>query len=419
MGITNEGSGATVVNGASGGASNYSPYHMMNGNGIAEKAIKACKDPAHAKSVVNFNPGPAKIAPSVLAKAQEEMVVFRNHGISVMEMSHRSAEFMSILNGAKEALTQLLNIPENYKILFLQGGASAQFSAVPLNLLQRSSDLSADYIVTGTWSNKAVKEAEKYGNVRIAHQKFDKYTRVPTQGELQLNPNAAYVYYCDNETVHGVEFPYIPDTGDVPLVVDMSSNILSRPFDVSKFGIILAGAQKNIGCAGVTLAIIREDLVGHSMKYCPSVLDYKVQVGMNSMFNTPPSYSIYIMGLVLEWIKECGGLQYISEKCSIKSEMIYSLMDESNGFYCCSADKGSRSRMNVTFRIGGVDGDPALEEAFVAETKAAHMLGLKGHRSVGGIRASLYNAVTVEETQKLAELMKNFHVKHFVENVSR
>ncbi|CAK8678294.1 unnamed protein product [Clavelina lepadiformis] len=398
-----------LINGHANGIT-ASDIKLARKNGVMSNGTHNGLD--NKKPIINFNPGPAKIDPSVLLRAQAEILNFQQLGISVMEMSHRSADFAKILNGAKATLTQLLNIPENYKILFLQGGATAQFSAVPLNLLQRSPNCSADYIVTGTWSAKAVKEAQKYGKVHIVHQPLEKYSRVPEQEEFDLDPEAAYVYYCDNETVNGVEFSYVPDTGNVPLVADMSSNILSKPVDVSKFGIILAGAQKNIGCAGVTLAIIREDLVGYCMKQCPTILDYKIQIGMDSLYNTPPSYSIYLMGLVLEWIQNTGGLLSMAKKCVLKSQLVYSAINESNGFYSCAIEDGSRSRMNVTFRIDGPAGDSELENAFIEESKAANMIGLKGHRSVGGIRASLYNAVTLEETQFLVNLMMDFQRRH-------
>uniref|UniRef100_H2ZHN0 phosphoserine transaminase n=1 Tax=Ciona savignyi TaxID=51511 RepID=H2ZHN0_CIOSA len=317
-------------------------------------------------TVINFNPGPAKVDPTVMAQAQKELLNYRNLGFGVLEMSHRSAEFIDIVDKAKTNLKELLNIPDNYKIIFLQGGATGQFSAVPLNLLNLSPDCTADYVVTGTWSAKAAKEAEKYGKINIVHPKLKKYTSIPAEDSWQLNPNAAYVYYCDNETVNGVEFHFVPDTGNVPIVADMSSNILSKPVDVSKFGVIIAGAQKNIGCAGVTLVIIREDLIGHQMKECPAVLDYKLQTDMNSLYNTPPSYSIYLTGLVLQWIKNTGGVTAMSRKCAAKSQLIYSVINNSNGFY----------------------------------------------QSVGGIRASLYNAVTVEETQQLADLMLSFQQEH-------
>ncbi|XP_002125683.2 phosphoserine aminotransferase-like [Ciona intestinalis] len=404
----------------------YTNGHTAVQNGHTYSNIQAMKNGVHKpvqngqtastktekSDVINFNPGPAKIDASVLAKAQTELLNYRNLGFGVLEMSHRSAEFIDIVERAKTNLRELMKIPDNYKILFLQGGATGQFSAVPLNLLNLSTDAIADYIVTGTWSAKAAKEAEKFGNINIVHPKLKKYTSIPAEETWQLNPNAAYLYYCDNETVNGVEFHFAPQAGNVPIIADMSSNILSKPVDVSKFGAIIAGAQKNIGCAGVTLVIIRDDLIGHQLKECPAVLDYKLQADMNSLYNTPPSYSIYLTGLVLEWIKNSGGVMSMAKRSAIKSQLIYSVINNSNGFYHCMIDDDCRSRINLPFRVGGPGGDQELESLFLERTKQANMVGLKGHRSVGGIRASLYNAVTIEETQQLADLMLAFQQEH-------
>jgi len=388
--------------------------HHANGNGVATNGAIPAKqfkssDNGNRSKVTNFNAGPSKIDDSVLEKAKAEFMNYQNVGFGVMEMSHRSAEFGEIVNRAMSNIKELYDIPDNYKVLFLQGGATGQFAGVPLNLLNLKPGKTADYIVTGTWSAKAAKEAEKYGTVNICHEKLKKYTRVPEPHELTLNPDASYVYICDNETVNGVEFPYVPDTGDVPLIADMSSNILSKPVDVKKYGAIIAGAQKNIGCAGVTLIIIREDLIGHAMKECPNILDYKTMAAAGSLYNTPPCYSIYMLGLVLEWIKSQGGALAIGKRNAKKSSTVYSAIENSNGFYCCSADAGNRSRMNVTFRIGGIDGNPELEAKFVKEAKDQGMNGLKGHRSVGGMRASLYNAITEHEAESLANFMKTFY----------
>ncbi|KAK3728567.1 hypothetical protein QZH41_011647 [Actinostola sp. cb2023] len=276
---------------------------------------------------------------------------------------------------------------------------------------------SADYICTGAWSSKAVKEvrfAEKYGKVNLVLPKLDSYDRIPSQSEWNLDPNASYVHYCANETVHGVEFDFIPETNGVPIVCDMSSNILSRPVDVSKYGVIYAGAQKNIGCAGVTMVIVREDLLGHASPKCPVVFDYKVQAGNNSMYNTPPTYSIYLMGLVFKWIKKLGGLQELKQRNHIKSSTIYDIIDSSKGFYSGKVNKGARSRMNVTLRING--GHEELEKEFIKKAGEKGMIQLKGHRyrlmSVGGIRVSLYNAITFQETKKLAQFMRDFSDTH-------
>ncbi|XP_071399370.1 phosphoserine aminotransferase isoform X1 [Centroberyx affinis] len=364
------------------------------------------------KQTINFGAGPAKLPQSVLLQAQKELINYSGIGISVLEMSHRSSDFSKILNTAENLLRELLNIPDNYKVMFLQGGGSGQFSAVPLNLIGLKEDKCADYIVTGTWSSKAAKEAEKYGKINVVHPKLDSYTKIPDPSSWTLNPSASYVYYCCNETVHGVEYNFTPETDGVILVSDMSSNFLSRPVDVSKFGLIFAGAQKNVGCAGVTVVIVREDLLGHALNECPIILDYKVQAGNNSLYNTPPCFSIYIMGLVLEWIKNNGGTAAMETLNKQKSSMIYDIVDGSNGFYACPVDMACRSRMNVPFRVGKKQGDEALEKEFLDGASKRGMISLKGHRSVGGIRASLYNAVTLEDTQALASYMKEFLKEH-------
>ncbi|TNN66556.1 Phosphoserine aminotransferase [Liparis tanakae] len=364
------------------------------------------------KQIINFGAGPSKLPQSVLLQAQKELLDYGGIGFSVLEMSHRSADFGKILNKAESLMRELLSIPDNYKVMFLQGGGSGQFSAIPLNLIGLKEDNCADYLVTGTWSERAAKEAEKYGKVNIVHPKLDRYTKIPDPSSWTLNPSASYVYYCYNETVHGVEYDFTPETNGVLLVSDMSSNLLSRPVDVSKFGLIFAGAQKNVGCAGVTVVIVREDLLGHAQKECPITMDYKVQAANNSLYNTPPCYSIYIVGLVLEWIKNNGGSAAMETLNKQKSSMIYDIINASNGFYECPVDVSCRSRMNIPFRVGKKGGDEALEKEFLAAASKRGMLSLKGHRSVGGIRASLYNAVTVEETEALATFMKEFLKEH-------
>ncbi|XP_051924045.1 phosphoserine aminotransferase isoform X3 [Hippocampus zosterae] len=364
------------------------------------------------QNVINFGAGPAKLPPPVLLQAQHELINYSGFGISVLEMSHRSPEFTQIINKAECLLRELLNIPDNYKVMFLQGGASGQFSGIALNLMGLKEDNCADYIVTGTWSAKAAKEAEKYGKVNIVHPKLDSYTKIPEPSTWNLNPAASYVYYCCNETVHGVEYNFMPETNGVTLVSDMSSNFLSRPVDVSKFGLIYAGAQKNVGCAGVTVVIVREDLIGHAQKECPIILDYKVQAEMKSMYNTPPCFSIYIMCLVLEWIKKSGGAAGMEALNKRKSDLIYDVIESSNGFYVSPVDKACRSRMNIPFRVGKKEGDDALEKEFLNGASKRGMISLKGHRSVGGIRASLYNAVTLQDTKALANYMKEFLKEH-------
>ncbi|XP_068594757.1 phosphoserine aminotransferase [Brachionichthys hirsutus] len=360
------------------------------------------------KQTINFGAGPAKLPQPVLRQAQKELLHYRDTGISVLEMSHRSSDFARILNTTTDLLKELLDIPDNYKVLLLQGGGCGQFSAVPLNLIGLKEDRRADYLVTGNWSAAAAKEAEKYGKINIVHPKLDSYTKIPDSGCWTLNPSASYLYYCSNETVHGVEYNFIPETNGPVLVCDMSSNFLSRPVDVSKFGLIFAGAQKNVGCAGVTVVIVREDLLGHSMKECPVILDYKTQADMNSLYNTPPCFSIYIMGLVLEWIKNNGGSVAMELLNKQKSTRIYDVISASNGFYVCPVEEACRSRMNVTFHIGNKEGDKTLEKKFLDGATQRGMMSLKGHRSVGGMRASLYNAVTLEEAEALASYMKEF-----------
>uniref|UniRef100_A0A8D0HH22 Phosphoserine aminotransferase n=1 Tax=Sphenodon punctatus TaxID=8508 RepID=A0A8D0HH22_SPHPU len=364
------------------------------------------------RHVANFGAGPAKLPRSVLLEAQKELVDYKGLGISVLEMSHRTSDFSKIIKTAENLLRELLNIPENYKVLFLQGGGSGQFSAIPLNLLGLKETRYADYVVTGAWSAKAAKEAEKYAKVNIVHPKLASYTKIPDPSSWNLNPEATYIYYCANETIHGVEFDFVPDVKGALLVCDMSSNFLSKPVDVSKFGVIFAGAQKNAGTAGVTAVMIREDLLGFALKECPIVLDYKVQVENASLYNTPPCFSVYIMGLVLEWIKNNGGAAAMDKLSTVKSQMIYDLIDKSNGFYVCPVEKKSRSRMNIPFRLGSIKGDEALEKKFLDKAVELNMISLKGHRSVGGIRASLYNAVTIEDVQKLAAFMRSFLETH-------
>jgi len=360
------------------------------------------------KNVINFSAGPAKLPESVLEHAQKELLNHDQTGISVMELSHRSADFSKIITKTEKLLRELLDVPDNYKIMFLQGGGTGQFSAVPLNLMATKPGKTADYIVTGSWSAKAAVEAEKYGAVNLVVPKTKKYTSIPEPSTWNLNPEASYVFYCENETVHGVEYQFTPETNGVPLVCDMSSNILTRPVDISKFGLIFAGAQKNIGCAGVTIVIVRDDLIGFAASVCPAIFDYKVQVGNNSLYNTPPTYSIYIMGLVFDWIKEQGGVNQMKKNSDNKSTLLYNFLMGSDGFYNCPLDPACRSRMNVPIRLGCAEGDEALEKKFVEEATSVGLLQLKGHRSVGGLRASLYNAITVEEVERLVAFMTEF-----------
>jgi phosphoserine aminotransferase len=330
-----------------------------------------------------------------------------NVGMSILEISHRSATFENILNETIENLRKLANIPSNYKILFLGGGASLQFSMVPLNLMPPKNK--ADYIVTGSWSKKAVKEAKRVGTVNIvASTEEENFKRIPKQEELKLDPDASYVHYTSNNTIYGTEWHYIPEVGNVPLVCDMSSDIFSYPFDVSKFGLIYAGAQKNLGPAGVTIVIIREDLLERSQDTLHTMLNYKIHAENNSLYNTPPVFGIYIIGLVAKWLLNLGGLEAIAKINDEKAKLIYDAIDNSNGFYRGHADKDSRSKMNITFRLPSEE----LEKKFVKEATEKGLVGLKGHRSVGGLRASVYNAFPVEGAKALVDFMKDFQNKN-------
>ncbi|XP_037949615.1 probable phosphoserine aminotransferase [Teleopsis dalmanni] len=358
--------------------------------------------------VINFGAGPAKLPEEVLKSVQESLLNCNGSGVSIMEMSHRSQNYAKIQDAAINDLRELLNVPDNYKILLMQGGGTGQFAAVCLNLMGRTG--TADYVVTGAWSAKAAKEAAQYGKVNLVLPKMSNYTSVPRQSSWTLDPNASFVYYCDNETVHGVEFDFVPEIANgVPLVCDMSSNFLSRPIDVNKFGVIFAGAQKNIGPAGTTVVIIREDLIGHHMPNTPSILNFSLMDKEKSLLNTPPTFGIYVMGLVFQWVKRNGGLAGMATNAEIKSKLIYDVIDKSNGFYSCPVDTAVRSRMNIPFRIGNITGVEELEKKFLSQAEDEGMIQLKGHRSVGGIRASLYNAMTVAETKLLANLMLNFY----------
>ncbi len=354
----------------------------------------------------NFSAGPAVLPEEVLARAGEELLDWHGSGMSVMEMSHRGKEFMSIAEQAERDLRELLAIPDNYKVLFLQGGASSQFAMVPINLLRGAR--SADYVNTGSWSKKAIAEARRYAGVKVAAStEGENFTRAPRQDELQLDPQAAYVHYTPNETIGGVEFSYIPDTGDVPLVADMSSTILSRPLDVSRYGLIYAGAQKNIGPAGLTVVIVREDLLGEPLPGMPSMFDYKIHADNDSMYNTPPTYAWYLAGLVFDWLKQQGGLAAMAERNRRKAEKLYAAIDAS-AFYSNPVAPDSRSWMNVPFVLANAE----LDSVFLVEAKEAGLLTLKGHRSVGGMRASIYNAMPEAGVDALITFMADFEQRH-------
>lgn len=352
--------------------------------------------------IVNFSAGPATLPLEVLQQVQSELLDWQGCGMSVMEMSHRDKEFMSIAQQAEADLREIAGIPANYKVLFMQGGATAQFSFIPMNLLRGKQGV--DVVLTGDWGKKAAKEAARYAKVNVAASSdADKFTNVPDRASWKLDPDAAYVHVTSNETIHGVEFATDPDTGAVPLVADMSSNILSRPFDVSKYGLIYAGAQKNIGPSGVTIVIVRDDLIGQTLERTPGIFDYKQMADNDSMLNTPPCFAWYVSGLVFKWIKNNGGLKAVGERNARKAALLYDYIDAQD-FYRNPVARPDRSRMNVPFTLANAE----LDAEFLKGAKAAGMSGLKGHRSVGGMRASLYNAMTEDGVQQLVDYMKEF-----------
>jgi len=352
--------------------------------------------------VYNFSAGPSMLPLEALKRAGAEITNYQGSGMSVMEMSHRSKVFQKIFDDTQAKFRRLLKVPEGYKVLFLQGGASSQFSAVPLNLIGKTGK--ADYAVTGNFSNIAFKEAKKYGEISLAASSAEKnHTYIPAQSELVLDPAASYFYYCANNTIYGTEWQYVPDTGSVPLVCDMSSDILSRPVDVSKYGVIFAGAQKNMAPAGLTVVIVKEDLAGHELPYTPLMMNYKTMIDKDSMYNTPPCWCIYMLGLVLDWLEEQGGVEGMERIKHGKAQLLYDVIDSSR-LFTCAAQPGSRSDMNVTFRSVSEE----LDAKFVAEATEAGFVNLKGHRSVGGIRASIFNAMPVEGVEKLADFIQKF-----------
>jgi phosphoserine aminotransferase len=356
--------------------------------------------------IFNFSAGPAVLPLEVLEEARENLLSMPGVGMSILEISHRSKPFDEIIQGAEADLRTLAGVPDEYTVLFLQGGASLQFSMVPMNILPPGG--SADYIVTGSWSQKAVKEAKRVGGVKIAAStEGDNFNRVPAQAELTLDPAAAYVHYTTNNTIFGTEFPYVPETGGVPLVADTSSDMFSGPLDVSKFALIYAGAQKNLAPAGVTLVIIREDMLKRTPSSIPTMLQYPIHAENKSLYNTPPVFTIYVMRLVLAWLLKQGGLAAIEKVNARKADKLYTEIDRT-GFYRAHAQPGSRSRMNVTFRLPGED----LEKQFAREATAAGLDGLKGHRSIGGMRASIYNAFPERGVDALVSFMRDFEKRN-------
>ncbi|MGB4588416.1 MAG: 3-phosphoserine/phosphohydroxythreonine transaminase [Clostridiaceae bacterium] len=356
--------------------------------------------------IYNFSAGPSMLPVSALERAAAEMLDYNGSGMSVMEMSHRSKVYDKIIKDAEKKLREIMNIPDNYKVLFLQGGATLQFAMVPMNLLVKNKK--ADYVVSGSFSEKAYEEAQKFGEIHLAAtSKDDNFNHIPKQNELKLDPEADYVHICQNNTIYGTTFKYIPDTGNVPLVSDMSSCILSEPVDVSKYGLIYAGAQKNMGPAGLTVVIIREDLAGEPQPNTPVMLNYKEMIKNDSMYNTPPTYAIYILGLVLDWVIEMGGLEGMKKNNEMKAALLYDYLDQSKLFKT-TVLKEDRSMMNVTFSTGDAD----LDAKFAKESTEKGFSNLKGHRAVGGMRASIYNAMPVDGVKALVQFMKEFEEKN-------
>jgi len=355
--------------------------------------------------VYNFSPGPAVLPVEVLEQARDEILDWHGTGMSVMEMSHRGKEFIGIAEQAEADLRELLGVPADYKVLFMQGGATLQFAAVPLNL--SAAGQTVDYVNTGSWSKKAIGEAKRYAKVNIAADAGGAYCSIPPVESWKTSVEAAYLHYTPNETIGGVEFHVVPDVGDVPLVADMSSTLLSRPVDVTKFGLIYAGAQKNIGPAGLTVVIVRDDLLGRARAETPSVLDYAAVAKDGSMLNTPPTYAWYLAGLVFQWLKRQGGLSAIGQRNRAKAALLYDAIDRSS-FYRNPVAKDARSWMNVVFTLP----KPELDKTFAAEAKTAGLVGLEGHRSVGGMRASLYNAMPMSGVEALVSFMNEFERTH-------
>ena len=368
-----------------------------------EQAVK--RDHSGIKRAYNFNAGPAALPLSVLERMREELLDWHGTGMSVMEMSHRSPEFESINAGAEAGLRKHLAIPDDYAVLFLQGGGSMQFSMVPMNLCLAGKPV--DLLHTGAWTQKALGELKKGVLHHVAATtEPQKFTRVPAQSEIQLSPESSYVYMCTNNTIEGTQYRSVPETGGAPLVADMSSDIASRSIDVKKFGLIFAGAQKNLGPSGVTVVIVRKDLAERADKNLPTLLQYRTHIKEKSLYHTPPTFAIYIVGLVMDWIAFEGGIPGIEKRNEAKAQLLYNAIDSSSGYYLCPVDKASRSRMNIVFRVAG--GDESKEKKFAKEAESAGIVGTPGHRSVGGMRASLYNAVTPEAVETLVAFMREF-----------
>ncbi len=371
-------------------------------NSIGRKGTERGTLMANQDRVYNFSAGPSMLPLEVLERAGAEITNYQGSGMSVMEMSHRSKAFQKIFDDTQAKFRSLLNIPNNYKILFMQGGASTQFSAIPLNLIGKTGK--ADYVVTGNFSNLSYKEAKRFGDIHLAANSEDKnHIYIPSQEQLDLSADASYLHYCANNTIYGTEWQYIPETNGVPICCDMSSDIMSRTIDVEKFGLIYAGAQKNLAPAGLTIAIIRDDLLGNELPSTPVMMNYKTIADKDSMYNTPPCWCIYILGLVCDWVESQGGVPAIEKIKGNKASMLYNTLDASSMFNC-PTEKGSRSDMNVVFRTGNDE----LDAKFVSEATAAGLTTLKGHRNVGGMRASIYNSMPTEGVEKLCDFIRTF-----------
>jgi phosphoserine aminotransferase len=385
----------------------FCPHHSSTRKGIVivlSPSTTAVQPEKTSKRVFNFNAGPGALPLPVLERIREELLDWRGSGMSVMEMSHRSPQFESILSEAERRLRSLLAIPEQYAVTFLQGGGSMQFSMAPANLALPGKPV--DVLHTGMWTAKAIGELKKgFAHHIAASTEPQKFTRVPRPDESNFSPSASYVHICTNNTIEGTQWSHLPETGATPIVADMSSDIASKPIDVSKFGLIYAGAQKNLGPAGTTIVIIRKDLAERADKNLPTLLQYRTQIKEKSLYHTPPTFAIYVVGLVLEWLESLGGVSAIAERNSAKAKLLYDLLDEGD-FYTGPVEKSSRSQMNVVFRVAG--GDEALEKEFAKQSEAAGLAGTPGHRSVGGMRVSLYNAVTLQAVEALTSFMREF-----------
>ncbi|TGZ71206.1 hypothetical protein CRM22_002769 [Opisthorchis felineus] len=366
--------------------------------------------PTTNQDVITFGAGPSKVPRVVVERIQKGFSNCADSGISVIEVGHRTKEFVDIMKSCEARIRRLLNVPSNYRVLFLQGGAQAQFDAIPMNLMGNQGVNQADYLVTGAWSLKALKEAKKYGAIREVCPQEPGFSCIPDQSTMQYDPCAAYFYYCDNETMNGVEFNWIPGPkeGQVPIVCDMCSNLLTRPIDVSRYGVIFAGSQKTMGCAGLTLVIIREDLVGGELTITPSILNYRMQVAAASVLNTPPTFTAYAVNEALRWVEEEGGIEEMQKRTQEKCDAIYSFIDRSEDFYHCHVPKAHRSRVNIVLRLPSED----LEKLWLAEARRHGLIGLEGHRTVGGVRISLYNGITMDDVKRLLDFMEKFMNVH-------